>query len=139
MTTEMRRAAPRFATRTSLFRRLRAQVFCAFHKALSGPGQLVSTTMTMRFYRVQFGRRVHEFRFENDKNHPPESPIKGGLSGGLRVKPGEVSLAHLGVLFLDELPEFHSIMAQMGPPKMIDFPLYSMHEGAWTVPTQSPP
>ena len=38
---------------------------------------------------------------------PNQTASRQALAGGADLRPGEMSLAHNGVLFLDELPEFH--------------------------------
>jgi magnesium chelatase family protein len=49
---------------------------------------------------------IDPHRRRNFRDQHQSATLQAMIGGGLRARPGEVSLAHHGVLFLDELPEF---------------------------------
>ncbi|MBD3728720.1 MAG: YifB family Mg chelatase-like AAA ATPase [Sphingomonadales bacterium] len=68
------------------------------------PGEALEVSMVASVAGTLEGGRISRQRPFRAPHHSASMAALTG--GGLKVRPGEVSMAHLGVLFLDELPEF---------------------------------
>ena len=68
------------------------------------PAEALEVSMVSSVAGMLENGRISRARPYRAPHH--SASIAALTGGGLRVRPGEVSMAHLGVLFLDELPEF---------------------------------
>ena len=106
---------------------IRTQLLICFHSVLMiGPPGEGKTMLAQRIPTI-LDAMTYEEALESTKIHSIAGLIKiseslilkkpfrclhhsisdaGMLGGGVNLQPGEISLAHNGILFLDELPEF---------------------------------
>ncbi len=78
-------------------------------------GEALEVSMVASVAGTLEGGRMRRARPYRAPHH--SASMAALVGGGNRVKPGEVSLAHLGVLFLDELPEFQrSVLDSLRQP-----------------------
>ena len=69
------------------------------------PAEMLEVSMIRSLAADLAGGRIGRTRPFRTPHH--SASMAALVGGGTRPRPGEAALAHLGVLFLDELPEFH--------------------------------
>ena len=94
---------------------------------------------TTRIHSISGSLASHQSLVVDRPFRAPHHTISdaGLLGGGTHPMPGEVSLAHNGVLFLDELPEFHrNVLEVMRQPREDGFVTISRASGTVTFPSR---
>ncbi|WP_297600603.1 YifB family Mg chelatase-like AAA ATPase [Helicobacter sp. UBA3407] len=123
---------------------------CGFHNLLlegsAGSGKSMIATRIpyilppLRLYEIlQMAANTLEISPHRPFRNPHNSATKAAILGsavGQNIKPGEIGMAHLGVLFLDELPHFpKSVLESLREPLQNHYFTISRLQAKITCPT----